>query len=66
MALWWRHQWIAWSRSVDPKILKGGGSPDSDQDFLWPSGQSGKGWVEQEFVLLIVAALPSEAGLPNE
>jgi hypothetical protein len=24
-----------------------------------------KGWVEQEFVLLI-AALPSEAGLPNE
>ncbi len=25
-----------------------------------------KGWVEQEFVLLIVAALPSEAGLPNE
>jgi hypothetical protein len=25
-----------------------------------------KGWVEQEFVLLIIAALPSEAGLPNE
>jgi hypothetical protein len=25
-----------------------------------------KGWMEQEFVLLIVAALPSEAGLPNE
>jgi len=24
------------------------------------------GWVEQEFVLLIIAALPSEAGLPNE
>jgi len=23
------------------------------------------GWVEQEFVLLIIAALPSEAGLPN-
>ncbi len=51
---------------MDPKILKGGGSPDSDQDFLWSSGQSGKGWVEQEFVLLIIAALPSEAGLPNE
>jgi len=25
-----------------------------------------KGRVEQEFVLLIIAALPSEAGLPNE
>jgi hypothetical protein len=25
-----------------------------------------KGWVEQEFVLLIIEALPSEAGLPNE
>jgi hypothetical protein len=25
-----------------------------------------KGRVEQEFVLLINAALPSEAGLPNE
>ena len=25
-----------------------------------------EGWVEQEFVLLITAALPSEAGLPNE
>jgi hypothetical protein len=25
-----------------------------------------KGWVEQEFVLLFVAALPNEAGLPNE
>ena len=25
-----------------------------------------KGWVEQEFVLLIFAALSSEAGLPNE
>jgi hypothetical protein len=25
-----------------------------------------KGWVEQEFVLLFIAALPSEAGLPNE
>jgi hypothetical protein len=25
-----------------------------------------KGWEEQEFVLLIIAAFPSEAGLPNE
>jgi len=24
------------------------------------------GWVEQEFVLLIIAALPNETGLPNE
>jgi len=25
-----------------------------------------KGWVEQDFVLLIIAALPNETGLPNE
>jgi hypothetical protein len=25
-----------------------------------------KGWVEQEFVLLIISALPNETGLPNE
>jgi hypothetical protein len=25
-----------------------------------------KGWVEQEFVFLFIAALPSKAGLPNE
>jgi hypothetical protein len=25
-----------------------------------------KGWMEQEFALLIIAALPSEAGLPIE
>ena len=25
-----------------------------------------KGWVKQEFVLLITAALPNEMGLPNE
>jgi hypothetical protein len=25
-----------------------------------------KGWVEQEFMLLIIAALPSETGLQNE
>ncbi len=24
-----------------------------------------KGWVEQEFVLLITAALPNDTGLPN-
>jgi hypothetical protein len=25
-----------------------------------------KGWVEQEFVLLTISALPNEKGLPNE
>jgi hypothetical protein len=25
-----------------------------------------KGWVEQEFVLLIISALLNETGLPNE
>jgi hypothetical protein len=25
-----------------------------------------KGWVEQEFVLLIISALPNETVLPNE
>ena len=25
-----------------------------------------KGWMEQDYVLLIIAALQSEAGLPNE
>ncbi len=29
-------------QSVDPKILKRGGTPD-DLNFLWPSGQSGRG-----------------------
>ncbi len=42
MTLWCRHQWIALSRSVDSKILKRGGSPNSDLDFLWRSGLSGK------------------------
>jgi hypothetical protein len=48
------------------KNIKRSGSPDSDLDFLWPSGQSGKEWAEQEFLLLIIAALPIEAGLQNE
>jgi hypothetical protein len=25
-----------------------------------------KGWMKKEFVLLIIAALPNETGLPNE
>ncbi len=47
--------------------LKKGGIPDSDLDFFmtkWSKWK--KGWVEQEFVLLIIARLQSEAGLPNE
>jgi hypothetical protein len=35
--------------------------------FYDPMVKVEKGWAEQEFVLLIIAALlPSEAGLPNE
>jgi len=34
--LWCRHHWIAW-------YIKKDGSPDSDLDFLWSSGQSRKG-----------------------
>jgi hypothetical protein len=51
---------------VDPKILKGG-SPDSDLNFFDQVVRMGIGCVEQEFVLsLFIAALPHEAGLPNE
>jgi hypothetical protein len=39
---------------------------DSDLDFYEQVVKVGKGWVEQEFVLLIMAALPNKAGLPNE
>ncbi len=34
--------------------------------FYDPVVKVEKGLVEQEFVLLIIATLPSEAGLPNE
>jgi hypothetical protein len=45
--------------------IKRGGSPDSDLDFLWDQVvKVEKGWVEQEFVLLVIAAFPREAGLP--
>jgi hypothetical protein len=47
-------------------LIKRGGSPNSDLDFYDQVVIVEKGWVEQEFVLLIIAALPSEAGLPND
>jgi hypothetical protein len=48
---------------MDPKTLK---VKDNDLDFYEQVVKVGKGWVEQEFVLLIMAALPNKAGLPNE
>ena len=50
-------------QSVD---IKKGGSPDSNRNFYDQVIRVEKGWVEQEFVLLIIAALPSEAGLPSK
>jgi hypothetical protein len=51
---------------VDPKILKGVGAQIVIWTFYDQVVKVEKGWVEQEFVLLIIAALPSEVGLPNE
>jgi hypothetical protein len=34
--------------------------------FYDQSVKAGEGWVEQEFVLLIIAGLPNGTGLPNE
>ncbi len=56
---------MVWSRSVDPKILKGAGAQIVIWTFYDQAVKVEKGWVEQEFVLLIIAALPSEAGLPK-
>jgi hypothetical protein len=50
---------------VDPKILKGAGAQIVIWTFYDQAVKVEKGWVEQEFVLLIIAALPSEAGLPK-
>ena len=47
-------------------ILKGVGAQLALWTFYDPMFKVETGWVEQEFVLLIIAALPSEAGLPNE
>jgi hypothetical protein len=51
---------------VDPKILKGVGAQKVIWTFYDQMVKVEKGCVEQEFVLIIIAALPSEAGLPNE
>jgi hypothetical protein len=50
---------------VDPKILKGVGAQIVIWTFYDQVVKVEKGWVEQELVLLIIAALPSEARLPN-
>ena len=49
-------------------ILKGVGAQIVIWTFYDQVVKVEKGWVEQEFVfvLLIIATLPSEAGLPNE
>jgi hypothetical protein len=41
-------------------------TPDSDLNFLYRVIKLGEGWVQQVFVLLIITALPNEAGLPIE
>jgi hypothetical protein len=48
---------------VDPKILKGVGAKILVLTFMtkWE-----RVWVEQEYVLLIIAGLPDGTGLPNE
>jgi hypothetical protein len=51
--------------SMDPKILKGVGAQIAIWTFYDQVFEGGEGWVEQEFVLLIIAALPNEAGLPK-
>ncbi len=51
---------------MDPKILKGLGAQIVIWTFYDQVVKGGEVWVEQEFVILIIAALPNEAGLPNE
>ena len=47
-------------------ILKGVGAQRVIRTFYDQVVKVEKGRVEQEFVLLIIAALPIETGLPNE
>ncbi len=53
-------------QSADPKILKRVGA----QIVIWPFCDQvvkvGEGWMQQELVLIIIAALPNKAGLPND
>ena len=46
-------------------ILKGVGAQIVIWTFYDRVVKVEKGWAEQEFVLFIIAAFPSEAGLPN-
>jgi hypothetical protein len=50
---------------VDPKILKEVGAQIVIWTFYDQVVKVGEGCVELEFVLLIIAALPNKAGLPN-
>ncbi len=54
------------SVSVDPKILKEVGAEIVICTFYDQVVKLGEGWVEREFVLLIITALPTEAVFPNE
>jgi hypothetical protein len=51
---------------VDHKILKGVGAHIVIWTFYDQVVKVREGWVEQELVLLIIAVLPNEAGLPND
>jgi hypothetical protein len=51
---------------MDPKLLKGVGAQIVIWTFYDQVDKVEKGWVEQEFVLLIIAELPSKARLPKE
>jgi hypothetical protein len=66
MAVWCSYHWIALSRSMDPKILKGVGAKIVILTFYDQVVKVGSGWVEQEFVLIIIARLSNGTRLPNE
>jgi hypothetical protein len=51
---------------MDPKILKGVGAKIVILTFYDQVVKVGSGWVEQEFVLLIIARLSNGTRLPNE
>jgi hypothetical protein len=51
---------------VDPKIWIGVAAKKVILTFYDQVVKMGEGWVEQEFVLLIIAGLPKGTGLPNE
>ncbi len=45
---------------MDPKILKGAGAKTMILNFYDQVVKVGEGWVELEFVLLLIAGLPNE------